>query len=369
MRVLALEPFDGGSHRAFLDGWIAHSEHEWTVLRLPGRKWKWRMRHGPWTFADELRRDHAHARWDALWCSDMLDLAQFRGLAPEHVRLLPTVAYFHENQLTYPVREEQTRDYHFGFTNITTARAADAVWFNSAFNRDSFLAAIPAFLNRMPDFRPPVAAERIREKSLVAPPGIRIIGPPGEREPGPPVVLWAARWEHDKGPERFFRALRRAKEKGRAFRLSVVGERYAETPAAFAEAQELHRGRIVHWGFQASRADYEAALRESDLVISTAEHEFFGLSMVEAMSAGVVPLLPERLAYPEVLADAPSPWRERFLYRGGTTELTERLVDWLDADAATWAAARAAARRTALRFDWTVRAAQLDADLGRMSRL
>jgi len=46
VNILALEPFYGGSHRAFLDGWAAHSRHHWTVLGLSPRHWKWRMRHG-----------------------------------------------------------------------------------------------------------------------------------------------------------------------------------------------------------------------------------------------------------------------------------------------------------------------------------
>ena len=35
MRILALEPYYGGSHQAFLDGWTAHSRHAFTVLGLP----------------------------------------------------------------------------------------------------------------------------------------------------------------------------------------------------------------------------------------------------------------------------------------------------------------------------------------------
>jgi hypothetical protein len=34
MNVFALEPFYGRSHRAFLDGWVAYSRHDWTVSGL-----------------------------------------------------------------------------------------------------------------------------------------------------------------------------------------------------------------------------------------------------------------------------------------------------------------------------------------------
>ena len=54
MRILALEPYYGGSHQAFLDGWSKRSCHTWTVLTLPAAKWKWRTRHAAITFAAVL---------------------------------------------------------------------------------------------------------------------------------------------------------------------------------------------------------------------------------------------------------------------------------------------------------------------------
>ena len=47
---------------------------------------------------------------------------------------------------------------------------------------------------------------------------------------------------------------------------------------------------------------YLKILSEADIIVSTAIHEFFGISVVEAIAAGAYPLLPKRLAYPEVLA-------------------------------------------------------------------
>ncbi|MHC4927823.1 MAG: tRNA-queuosine alpha-mannosyltransferase domain-containing protein, partial [Planctomycetota bacterium] len=43
--ILVLESYYGGSHKAFLDGWLGRSEHDFTLLSLPPNKWKWRMRH------------------------------------------------------------------------------------------------------------------------------------------------------------------------------------------------------------------------------------------------------------------------------------------------------------------------------------
>lgn len=336
MRILALEPYYGGSHRAFLDGWAKYSAHEWTLLTLPATKWKWRMRHAALTFAAELdNRMQRGESWDLLLCSDMLNLAEFRGLVDQRLRVLPAVAYFHENQLTYPVRVEQERDYHFAMTNVTTALAATAVWFNSAFHRDSFLDASETFLRRMPDYQPLEAITHIRDKTEIFPPGIETFPFRGARKPGPLHILWAARWEHDKNPEDFFQTLRMLGERGVAFRVSVIGQQFAEIPEVFGRAKEQFAESIVHWGYQARRDDYAAALSAADVFVSTAHHEFFGISAVEAIAAGAFPLLPRRLSYPEIIGDDGSDTTAKFFYDGSLNQLAEKLVqlaEWKNRD-------------------------------------
>lgn len=328
MHILALEPYYGGSHKAFLDGWSALSRHHWTLLSLPPYKWKWRMRHAAVTFAEKVRRRRpGDAAWDLVFCSDMLNLAEFRGLVCRDIRDLPAVVYFHENQLTYPVRVESERDYQFAMTNMTSALAADAVWFNSAFHRDEFLEALDAFLKRMPDHQPTDAIETISGKAGIHPPGVTERPRRKGRESGALRILWAARWEHDKNPEDFFEALAFLRQREIAFRISVIGEQFRETPRVFGEARRNFNDYIDHWGYQESRAEYETALLEADVFVSTARHEFFGMGAVEAALAGAYPLLPTRLAYPEIFGLAENDAADRFFYDGRPETLADRLTE------------------------------------------
>jgi glycosyltransferase involved in cell wall biosynthesis len=373
MRILALEPYYGGSHRAFLDGWVSRSRHDWTLLALPATKWKWRMRHAPYTFAREVAGRIAAPEggvWDLIFASDMLNLAEFRGLAPEPVRRLPALLYFHENQITFPVEYEQERDHHFGFSNMSSALAADRVWFNSSFHLESFLAGLRALLKRMPDHHSLEAAEAIRRKSEVRPPGIESFPPRGRRSPGPLRILWAARWENDKRPDLFFEAVEQLAARRVDFRLSVIGGGNASPVApAFAAARPRLEHRILHWGYLESREEYRAVLSDADVVVSTADHEFFGISAVEAVAAGAWPLFPDRLAYPEILEAAGAEGRDLFLYDGSPAELARRLAELSDRldRGDLWQGEPDRASRAVARFGWKNLVPAWDAQLDAMA--
>ena len=288
-RILALDTYHGGSHRAFLDGWTRHSRHRFTPLTLPPYKWKWRMRHAAVTFAERVASlVESGQHWDVLFCTDMLNLAEFLGLCPLEVRRLPSVVYFHENQLTYPRRRDDPRDLHFAFTNMTTGLAADRVWFNSAFHRRSFLGALGEWLKRMPDHRPTGVVRRIRDRSEIHYPGVAVAvaAERSERTPGPLRILWAARWEHDKDPDTFFRALYQLQAATCPFRVSVLGQSFGDVPACFDLAAHRLADQIDRWGYLPDRQDYLAALCAADVCVSTAQHEFFGIAAGEAALAG-----------------------------------------------------------------------------------
>ncbi len=87
-------------------------------------------------------------------------------------------------------------------------------------------------------------------------------------------------------------------------------------------------------------------------MLSTAIHEFFGVSIVEAIYCGCLPVLPNRLSYPELL---PPEAHEQCLYEG-FDGLLERLRAALVNPTAL-----PALRAHVARFDWAHMGPQYDA--------
>ncbi len=402
MRILAIEPYYGGSHRAFIDGWIAHSRHDFDLVTFEPHHWKWRMRHAAASAAQSVEALLTNARggterasstpdapsrsapaaaspWDALWCSSMLDLATFRGLTHATLGDIPSVLYFHENQLDYPTEHPDARDVHFAFTHWTGMLAAHEVWFNSEHNRATSFEGLRSLFRKMPDHRGIFDAARLTAKSKILPPGINPVpnatrhaqapvpvGAEGandtlsthseEESPDPIRLAWAARWEHDKGPELLLATLRLLKMRGVRFRLSLLGERFKNHPEAFFQIQREFGEDLDAFGFAPSRSEYERHLLQSDVFVSTARHEYFGIAVMEAAAAGCQLLLPRALAYPELIAD-PSAFYD------GTTEGLAQCVEKLSQTRPARGRFRAAAER----HFWTVRAPQLDSQLQAMT--
>ena len=80
MRIVLVEPYYGGSHRAWADGYATHSAHDVHVISHPARFWKWRMHGAFLTLAEELERQVLTAGPpDAIIVSTMMDVAAFAG--------------------------------------------------------------------------------------------------------------------------------------------------------------------------------------------------------------------------------------------------------------------------------------------------
>lgn len=244
--------------------------------------------------------------------------------------------YFHENQFEYPVREEIERDGQFGWTQVLTALAADFVLWNSNYNLQSFLTGFKKFSMTMPkDQRPDIdgVSKRIIAKSHVLYFPVDSISlsitPLTDTSASRPLhIVWNHRWEWDKGPDILFRVLYRLcgidsstsistpsssstadstadpSQKLPQFYVSVIGESFGEVPEEFARAKDLLAPFVKHWGYLESKTAYFHVLHDADIVVSTALHEFFGVSIIEAILCGCFPLCPNRLVFPEYLTEA-----------------------------------------------------------------
>lgn len=331
MRILIIEPYDTGSHGVWMRGYRTFSRHEVDLLTLEGQFWQWRLVGGAVALAEQyLALDYTP---DLLLATDMLDLAKFLALTRPATSEVPTALYFHENQLTYPIGPRQKRHHHYAYINYASALAADAVFFNSAYHRDSFFNALPRLLKHFPDYNSLHTIPHIKERSSVLPVGLDLERydahrPKSPPDPGlPPLVLWNHRWEYDKNPEPFFKALERLAAEGIPFRVALVGENQRQQPAEFEEARDRLGERVVRYGYIESFAEYARLLWESDIVASSAKHDFFGISVVEAIYCGCWPVLPWRLNYPDLV---PASEYAHTLYRADSGlyfRLRERLLD------------------------------------------
>jgi glycosyltransferase involved in cell wall biosynthesis len=360
MRFLFLEPYFGGSHREFAEGWRERSRHEIDLVTLPDRFWKWRLRGAAIDLAHRVSHPE---RYDGLVASSMLSLAELRGIWGESCP--PALLYFHENQMSYPVPIGEARDVQFAFTNLSSALAARRVLFNSRFHRDAFFAGLVETLRMMPDHRPNWVKAAIEERSTVLYPGCRLPEAPAPRRRAAgeaPLVIWNHRWEFDKDPDAFFAALDAVLGRGVELRVALLGENFQFVPKAFLAARERLGGRVVQYGYAAGRAEYLAWLARGDVVVSTSVQENFGISVVEAVASGCFPLLPRRLSYPELV---PPSLHGACLY-DGAADLAERLA------AALRAPGRLDPMREELaasvgRFAWERQIESYDAELDRLT--
>uniref|UniRef100_A0AAZ3PVI0 tRNA-queuosine alpha-mannosyltransferase n=2 Tax=Oncorhynchus tshawytscha TaxID=74940 RepID=A0AAZ3PVI0_ONCTS len=283
MSVLLVEAFYGGSHKQLID-LLRENVDDCVSYTLPAKKWHWRARTAALYFMQAIP---ASPSYRVLFASSVLNLSELVALRPD-LATLKKVLYFHENQLVYPVRKSQDRDFQYGYNQVLSCLVADVVAFNSSFNMESFLSSISSFMKMIPDHRPKDLDKLIRPKCRVL---------------HFPIQFPHVTREHDKDPELFFKMLLKLKERGLGFQLSVLGETFTDVPDIFAEARVDLNAHVLHWGFMPSKEDYLHVLCQADVVVSTAKHEFFGVAMLEAVHCGCYPLCPKALVYPEIFPE------------------------------------------------------------------
>ena len=360
-RVLLVEPYFTGSHRAWAEGYVKASTHSTDLLTLPGRFWKWRMFGGSLSLAKQAA-DMSDVP-DVVLVSDMLDLASFMGHAGSNLGRAKTIVYMHENQLTYPLSPTARDDLAYAYMNWSSMVRADEIWFNSQFHLDSVFEALPKFLRHFPDHRHNSLVDEVLARSQVVPVGVDLGFVSATDKPSPPLIIWNQRWEHDKNPCRMWDALLRLARTGADFRVAICGENFSNTPEGFEEGRVALGERVIQYGY-APRTRYEELLNEASVVLSTADHEFFGIGVVEAMAAGAVPVLPHGLSYPELVLGQHTTQRPLYQTDAELDELLHQAVE----DGSRRRRIAGPLAYSLQRFDWSVVSPMYDDRISQLSR-
>ena len=313
-----MSAYRADSHAAWADVLsTTQGDFRWRVLELPGRYFSWRIRGNPLSWLDSLPSETP----DRIVASSMVDLATLKGLNPR-LAAVPSLYYFHENQFAYPAGEGQHRSLEPRMVQLYGALAAERLVFNSRFNRDTFLCGVDRLLTEMPDAVPAGVAQRLAGKSVILPVAIRPIVGEASDERDAALVVWNHRWEHDRQPALFAEAMVRLAEEGIPFRLALLGRRPDRAPEPLSLLRRRLPDRIVA-DAMLPRDAYRKLLSRAGIVVSTTRHEFQGLSVLEAASAGARPLVPDALCYPELYPAA-------YRYPADDVDaLLARLREWL----------------------------------------
>jgi glycosyltransferase involved in cell wall biosynthesis len=357
LKILIIEPFFTGSHKAWAEGYQKYSSHKVKILSLPGRFWKWRMHGGAVTLAKRYHK--LKFQPDLILATDMLNLPIFQSLIQP---ACPVAIYFHENQFSYPwspkdIDVELQRDKHYGFINYSSALSAHHVFFNSQFHMDSFFIELENFLRKFPDYREIQNIEKINKKSSVLHLGLDLHKfDPFESEKNDdevPIILWNHRWEHDKNPEVFFELIQELSQRGVDFNLVVLGEEYKDEQSCFTHARKTMDKHILQFGYTDSFDEYAKWLWQADILPVTSNQDFFGASIMEAIYCNTIPLLPMRLTYPNLFHSDQNPE----IFYQSPKELIYKLENMLCNNGIF---KRNNYKEIAMNYDWSIMAEKYD---------
>jgi len=170
MGIALIEPYYGGSHKAWADGYAASSQHDVTLITHPARFWKWRMHGAFLTLADALAEEISLSGMpDVILASSMMNVAAFAGAIRTVAPGVPIAVYFHESQFTYPLSPADKADAAYPMKNWSSAAIADLVIFNSEFHRSVFRDEARKFLNAFPEYKHVEKVDEVVDTSIVLP--------------------------------------------------------------------------------------------------------------------------------------------------------------------------------------------------------
>ena len=334
-KILLLSAYDAASHRLWRERLVAlFPEYQWTQLILPPRNFSWRIRGNSllWGFGETeiLERDY-----QLLIATSMVDLSSLRGFVPA-LSKLPTLVYFHENQFVYPPGSQRSENIEPQLVPLYSALCADAVVFNSHYNRTTFLEGAKSLFQRLPDQLPRGLLPRLENSQVMPVPLARfdLSAVSKSTRSAPLEIVWNHRWEYDKGPALLLEIVKIINKYQLPLNLHIVGEQFRQQPPQFDQIRRLlikHAENLKlapsKFGYITDQESYYQLLARCDAVLSTALHDFQGLAIQEACAAGCTPLAPDNLVYSEYL-DAQYLYSMRGKDRAIAGSIVDKLVEW-----------------------------------------
>ena len=293
-----MSPYDALSHQYWREGLDEQlAGHQVVTVTLAPRYFSWRFRGNSLTLSHDIS---LREEYDLVIATSMADLSALKGMCPP-LQNVPAILYFHENQFAYPDTGASAHLLERQITSLYSAIAADRLVFNSNFNKDTFLSGVDDLLARMPDGVPPEIVASLDNKSLVIAVALRPqTASPAQTSPVFSMV-WNHRWEQDKGVVRLEMLVRKLLNTSIEFQFHLIGQKFRKIPVEIRRTLAMLRSenKLGEEGFVEDRDSYIALLNSSHLVLSTAQQEFQGLAVLEAMQAGCIPVVPDGLSYRE----------------------------------------------------------------------
>jgi len=119
-------------------------------------------------------------------------------------------------------------------------------------------------------------------------------------------ILWNHRWEFDKNPNLFLKLLRTLKKSNINFELILLGQKFNSYPEEFEIIEKEFKSHIIHIGHISDYSNYLNLVLNCNILPVTSNHDFFGISVLEAIYLGLTPILPYGLVYEEHFKSIPS---------------------------------------------------------------
>jgi alpha-1,3-mannosyltransferase len=246
---------------------------------------------------------------------------------------------------------------HGGFFHTGFARRLKQVWFHTVtrFSLRAYRAVLASSASDLATFG------RVRKNGMaLVENGVDVAK---FADAGSPTfaqhIVFIGRFASNKRIDQLFDLMAELRRRDPAWRLSVIGVEWDLTAGALARLADdrgIAEGVDIHVGV--SEDTIRALLGQASIVASASEYEGFGISVIECMSAGLVPVLSGIPAFRRVHAESGLGLIGDF---AEPATLAAQLVEAAPAMAENWPDQRRRAIGFARAHDWSAVAARIEA--------